>query len=223
MHTEDIGAMSGEADNIGDVSNSLNGTGDSEVSGLSHVDAPSDGVYIVCGVVIAMILVAGIIVLLALFISKLRKRDENSVRQDHAILHSAQQQNNNHCNHNNNNSGTATPPAVANGGTTIPTVSATVIYPPPIPTSTDAAALANGLTTPRQFIWQNPATHPYALYSNDKETLVHPLPSEQPGFCRGFRKNLQGRWKRLVKRKPINETYAIPPELRDQLKNIYVY
>jgi len=56
-----------------------------------------------------------------------------------------------------------------------------------------------------------------------QETLVHPLPTEQPGFCRGFRKNLQGRWKRLVKRKPVNETYAIPPELRDQLKNIYVY
>lgn len=56
-----------------------------------------------------------------------------------------------------------------------------------------------------------------------QETLVHPLSSEQPGFCRGFRKNLQGRWKRLVKRKPSNETYAIPPELRDQLKNIYVY
>jgi len=57
-----------------------------------------------------------------------------------------------------------------------------------------------------------------------QETLVHrSLPLEQPGFCRGFRKSLQGRWKRLVKKKPINETYAIPPELRDQLKNIYVY
>lgn len=31
-------------------------------------DAPSEGVYIVCGVVIAMILVAAIIVLLAVFI-----------------------------------------------------------------------------------------------------------------------------------------------------------
>lgn len=114
----------------------------------------------------------GTMIAIRMFRSKLRKRDENSVRQDHAILHSAQQQNNNHCNHNNNNSGTATPPAVANGGTTIPTVSATVIYPPPIPTSTDAAALANGLTTPRQFIWQNPATHPYALYSNDKVNIL---------------------------------------------------
>ncbi|GFG35102.1 hypothetical protein Cfor_04950 [Coptotermes formosanus] len=154
--------------------------------------------------------------------SKLRKRDENNVRQDHVILHSAQQ-NNNHCHHNNNSSGAATPPSAANGGTTIPTVSAAVIYPPPVPSPIDATSGANGHSPPRQFIWQIPATHPYVVYSNDKETLVHPLPSEQPGICRGFRKNLQGRWKRLVKRKPINETYTIPPELRDQLKNIYVY
>lgn len=153
--------------------------------------------------------------------SKLRKRDENGVRQDHVILHSAQQ--NNHCLHNNNSSGAATPPATVNGGTTIPTVSATVIYPPPVPSPTDAATAANGHSTPRQFLWQIPPTHPYVVYNPDSDTLVHPLPSEQPGFCHGFRKNLQGRWKRLVKRKPINETYAIPPELRDQLKNIYVY
>jgi len=151
--------------------------------------------------------------------SKLRKREENGVRQDHVILHSAQQ-NNNHCHHNNNSSGVATTPATANGGTTIPTVSATVIYPPAVPSPTDATLAANGNNgTPRQFLWQIPPT-----YNNDRETFVHrQLPLEQPGFCRGFRKSLQGRWKRLVKKKPINETYAIPPELRDQLKNIYVY
>jgi hypothetical protein len=99
--------------------------------------------------------------------SKLRKRDENNVRQDHVILHSAAQQQSNHCHHN-NNSGTATPPAAANGGTTIPTVSATVVYPPPLPSPPDATAAANGPVAPRQFIWQIPVTHPYALYSNDK-------------------------------------------------------
>jgi len=155
--------------------------------------------------------------------SKLRKREENGVRQDHVILHSAQQ-NNNHCHHNNNSNGVPTAPATANGGTTIPTVSATVIYPPPVPSPTDATLATNGNSTPRQFLWQMPPSHPNALYSNDRDTLVHrQLPLEQPGFCRGFRKSLQGRWKRLVKKKPINETYAIPPELRDQLKNIYVY
>jgi len=186
-------------------------------------DAPSDSIYIVCGVVIAMALVAAIIILLAVFISKLRKREENGVRQDHVILHSAQQ-NNNHCHHNNNSSGAVTAPATANGGTTIPTVSATVIYPPPVPSPTDATLAASGNSTPRQFLWQVPPTHPGVLYNNDREMFVHrSLPLEEPGFCRGFRKSLQGRWKRLVKKKPINETYAIPPELRDQLKNIYVY
>lgn len=99
--------------------------------------------------------------------SKLRKRDENNVRQDHVILHSAQQ-NNNHCHHNNNSSGAATPPSAANGGTTIPTVSAAVIYPPPVPSPIDATSGANGHSPPRQFIWQIPATHPYVVYSNDK-------------------------------------------------------
>lgn len=155
--------------------------------------------------------------------SKLRKREENGVRQDPVILHSAQQ-NNNHCHHNNNSNGAATGPPIANGGTTIPTVSATVIFTPPVPSPADATLAANGNTTPRQFLWQIPPTHPSVLYNNERETLVHrSLPLEQPGFCRGFRKSLQGRWKRLVKKKPINETYAIPPELRDQLKNIYVY
>jgi hypothetical protein len=101
--------------------------------------------------------------------SKLRKRDETSVRQDHVILHSAQQ-NNNHCHHNNNNSGAATSPATANGGTTIPTVSATVIYPPPVPSPTDATTAANG--PQRQFIWQIPATHPYVVYNNDKVNMA---------------------------------------------------
>jgi hypothetical protein len=101
--------------------------------------------------------------------SKLRKRDENGVRQDHVLLHSGQQQNNNHCHHNNNNNnGTATPAAAATGGTTVPTVSATVIYHPPVPSPADSSTAANGLNTPRQFIWQVPATHPCALYKNDK-------------------------------------------------------
>lgn len=104
--------------------------------------------------------------------SKLRKRDENSVRQDHVVLHSGQQ-NNNHCHHNNNNNSVAaTPPAAATGVTTIPTVSATVVYPPPVPSPADAATAANGLSSPRQFIWQIPATHPYALYKNDKVNMV---------------------------------------------------
>lgn len=169
--------------------------------------------------------------------SKLRKREDtrNNVnhRQDHVILHSAQNINNNNntnhqCHHNNINGNTVTttttPPAVANGGTTIPTVSSTIIYPPPPPppflsTQSSDQTPANA---PRQFIWQLPAPHTYALYNNDKETLVQ-LPTEQPGYCQGWRKNLKGRWRRLIKKKPSDQQYGIPPELREQLKTIYVY
>lgn len=52
---------------------------------------------------------------------------------------------------------------------------------------------------------------------------MHGLQSDRQGFAKGFRKNLGGRWRRLVKRKPESETCAIPPELKDQLKTIYVY
>lgn len=80
------------------------------------------------------------------------------------------------------------------------------------------------------FAWQFPPPYPpphmppaqYALY-NDQDTLVHGLPSDRPGFAKGFRKNLGGRWRRLVKRKVETDTCAIPPELKDQLKTIYVY
>lgn len=100
--------------------------------------------------------------------SKLRKREENGVRQDHVILHSAQQ--NNHCHH--ISSGAATSPATANGGTTIPTVSATVMYPPAVPSPTDATFAANGNGTPRQFLWQIPPTHPSGMYNNDRVSTV---------------------------------------------------
>jgi len=56
-----------------------------------------------------------------------------------------------------------------------------------------------------------------------QDTLVHALPSDRPGFAKGFRKNFGGRWRRLVKRKAETDTCAIPPELKDQLKTIYVY
>jgi len=75
-----------------------------------------------------------------------------------------------------------------------------------------------------QFLWQFPPQPQQFLYSNNnQETLVQNLPTERPGFVQGFRKNLGGRWRRLVKRKPTPEVYTIPPELRPQLKTIYVY
>ncbi|KOX75456.1 hypothetical protein WN51_12200 [Melipona quadrifasciata] len=98
-----------------------------------------------------------------------------------------------------------------------------------------------------QIVWQFPPPYPpphtpaqYALYNDQPvlpdftglhvlclpgslDTLVHALPSDRSGFAKGFRKNIGGRWRRLVKRKPESETCAIPPELKDQLKTIYVY
>lgn len=65
--------------------------------------------------------------------------------------------------------------------------------------------------------------HTYLIYFLLQEALVQNLPSERSGFVRGFRKNLGGRWRRLVKKKPPTEVYTIPPELKPQLKQIYVY
>jgi hypothetical protein len=53
-----------------------------------------------------------------------------------------------------------------------------------------------------------------------QESNVTPLATEQPGFCKGMRKNLGGKWKRLVRRKSTQETSAVS---RDHLKQIYVY
>lgn len=51
-----------------------------------------------------------------------------------------------------------------------------------------------------------------ALVQNDKNGL------------RGFKKQLSGRFKRLVTRKyQDNNAPTIPPELKPQLKQIYVY
>ncbi|KAJ8976419.1 hypothetical protein NQ317_014618 [Molorchus minor] len=84
--------------------------------------------------------------------------------------------------------------------------------------------LHTDLTYRGQFLWTQPPppTSQY-LYNHNQDTLVQTLPTERPGFVRGFRKNLGGRWRRLVKRKPPTEVYTIPAELKPQLKQIYVY
>lgn len=46
-------------------------------------------------------------------------------------------------------------------------------------------------------------------------------PSERNGF-KGFKKQFSGRFKRLVSHKK-DATPKIPPELKPQLKTIYVY
>lgn len=55
---------------------------------------------------------------------------------------------------------------------------------------------------------------------NLQDALVHH--NDKMGL-RGFRKQLSGRFKRLVSRKSHEPAPAIPPELKPQLKTIYVY
>ncbi|XP_015109938.1 uncharacterized protein LOC107036473 isoform X2 [Diachasma alloeum] len=197
----------------------------------SHLDPPVDSVYMICGVLIAMILVGVIIVLLAVTISKLRKREDHGNDQVHTEQPSVVQ--------------TATPvSAIVSTTATAQTVITTtgdirnngIVNNGAIIT---ASELSNGIidgnttfvteTTGEQFIWQFPPPYPpltpppqYTLY-NDQDTLVHGLQADRPGFAKGIKKNIGGRWRRLVKRKPETDTCAIPPELKDQLKTIYVY
>ncbi|XP_048478913.1 uncharacterized protein LOC105388638 isoform X1 [Plutella xylostella] len=156
-----------------DINGLLNDT-ESDLTGLSHVDAPNDANYMICGVVIAMALVGLIIVLLALTINKLRKREEHS-----ASVHPAE-----------------------------------VLAPAPAP--------AEPLAFRQQPLWQfPPPLPPPYVYSHDPDTL-QPIGNERASF-RSLRKNIGGRWKRLVNKKPEQEVYTIPPELKPQLKQIYVY
>ncbi|XP_011498118.1 PREDICTED: uncharacterized protein LOC105362377 [Ceratosolen solmsi marchali] len=234
---------------------------------LSYLDPPVDSVYMICGVLIAMVLVGVIIVLLAVTISKLRKREEHSHHHHHHHHHhhgntvhpeqvqqccsgvSSQQQQQQQqqqreeairC----DGDGGIVNPAMTGSTMTVDSCCAVATQSA---TSTIVAALGNGCTertspesgyggtatttaNAEQFIWQFPPPYPppntpppqYTLY-NDQDTLVHGLQSDRQGFAKGFRKNLGGRWRRLVKRKPETETCAIPPELKDQLKTIYVY
>ncbi|XP_026737313.1 uncharacterized protein LOC113500653 isoform X1 [Trichoplusia ni] len=158
-----------------DINALLNDT-ESDLTSLSHVDAPNDANYMICGVVIAMALVGLIIVLLALTINKLRKREEHS-----ASVHPAE-----------------------------------VLQAAPAPQP-------EPLAFRQQPLWQfPPPLPPPYVYPHDQDNLMQPHGNERASF-RSLRKNIGGRWKRLVKKKPEQEVYTIPPELKPQLKQIYVY
>ncbi|XP_043679396.1 uncharacterized protein LOC122634455 isoform X6 [Vespula pensylvanica] len=209
-------------------------------------DQPVDSVYMICGVLIAMVLVGVIIVLLAVTISKLRKREEhhsNVVHPENAtVVQTAtvsassatistivssppsSQLGNERCLAQ-VTTGDGTSPPSPTAVTTVTTATTTT-------TTTTATSIEHDgaypiASTQDQFVWQFPPPYPpqqYTLSYNDQDALVHTLPAGgRPGFAKGFRKNFGGHWRRLVKRKPETETCAIPPELKDQLKTIYVY
>ncbi|XP_071564893.1 uncharacterized protein [Temnothorax nylanderi] len=200
---------------------------DTDPYSLSHLDPPTGSVYMIGGVVIAMVLVGVLIVLLAVTISKLRKREDHhssagAVHPEATVVQ------------------TTTSLATIGAPTTHPDGCCTQMSTTTMSTDFDNSVcdehvFAATTVTPSAnpvdpFAWQFPPPYPpphmppaqYALY-NDQDTLVHGLPSDRPGFAKGFRKNLGGRWRRLVKRKAETDTCAIPPELKDQLKTIYVY
>ncbi|XP_055523047.1 optomotor-blind protein [Wyeomyia smithii] len=192
----------------------LNDT-DSELSSLSHVDAPNDVLYMVCGVVIAMLLVGLIIVLVAVTISKLRKREESSVSpvtatnveappsHHHQNNSSSYNNSNHHHNHYSSSNHTNSQQHQLENGYSVPTPVAFRQSPssvwvfPPLP----------------------PQPNIYSYNANNQDALVH---NEKTGF-KGLKRQLSGRFKRLVSRKSHEPAPVIPPELKPQLKTIYVY
>ncbi|XP_017791756.1 PREDICTED: uncharacterized protein LOC108573792 [Habropoda laboriosa] len=83
-------ALSTAAENVGDgIQGHDNDTESLQL--LSHLDPPVDTIYMICGVLIALVLVGVIIVLLAVTISKLRKREDhtNTVHPDAAVVQTA--------------------------------------------------------------------------------------------------------------------------------------
>ncbi|XP_076259573.1 uncharacterized protein LOC143195929 isoform X2 [Rhynchophorus ferrugineus] len=174
----------------------LNDT-DSDVSDLSHLDGPNESLYMISGVCVAMFLVGVVIILLAVTISKLRKREEHS-NTVHPVTEAT--------------TTVVLQPTVASNG------SNAAVNPGQL----QRAESNDPLTYRGQFLWQFPPPIERNLYNNEQKNIVQ-ANAERPGFVRGFRKNLGGKWRRLVKKKPPTEIYTIPAELKPQLKQIYVY
>ncbi|XP_015379398.1 PREDICTED: uncharacterized protein LOC107173390 isoform X2 [Diuraphis noxia] len=213
--------MSSDANSLNDIYQGfINSSANPEYSS-EHVDVPNEGVYMVCGVLIAMVLVAVIIVILAVTISKLRKREETAAATAAATaVATANTAINNNSINNNNNVDCQLPHAQPVDVAVVTNVSGDVCDAP----------------VPLPFLWQYSAKNaaakntngynsPYRLYSSDQDTLVCSVPIEETAEHRkGLRKNLRGKWRRLVhKKQQQQDAYKIPAELRDQLKQIYVY
>ncbi|XP_052890686.1 uncharacterized protein LOC128298917 [Anopheles moucheti] len=208
----------------GNIQDLLNDT-DSELSSLSHLDAPNDVLYMICGVVIAMVLVGLIIVLVAVTISKLRKREESSTvspvtaNNVEAAPHHHQHHHHPFSHHQLHHNGTSHPQQnqqnhsssnhhhQPNGGSSPETG-----YSVPTP-----IAFRQSPST----VWVFPPLPPQPNIYNasSQDALVH---NEKTGF-KGLKRQLSGRFKRLVSRKTHEPAPVIPPELKPQLKTIYVY
>lgn len=139
---------------------------------------------------------------------KLRKREESSVSPVTATNVEAAPPSSNHYNHSNNHH-----------------------HNNHHSSSNNNNQLENGYSVPtpvafRQSpssVWVFPPLPPqpnlYHYNANSQDALVH---NEKTGF-KGLKRQLSGRFKRLVSRKSHEPAPAIPPELKPQLKTIYVY
>ncbi|KAI9578226.1 hypothetical protein GQX74_015112 [Glossina fuscipes] len=78
--------------------------------------------------------------------------------------------------------------------------------------------IAHKLNIDSNFRYQY-VTQPFLTTARHRDLLA--AANHQNGF-KGFRKQFSGRFKRLVSKKS-ESTSPIPPELRPQLKTIYVY
>lgn len=142
--------------------------------------------------------------------SKLRKREESSVSPVTATNveaappsshHHHNHSNNNH-HHNNHHSSSNNNNQLENG------------YSVPTPVAFRQSPSS---------VWVFPPLPPQPnlchYNANSQDALVH---NEKTGF-KGLKRQLSGRFKRLVSRKSHEPAPAIPPELKPQLKTIYVY
>lgn len=161
----------------------------------------------------------GTLMTMRLVRSKLRKREESSVSpvtnveaappsSNHTNHHHHNSNNNHHHNNhhsssNNNNNYNNHHSSQLENGYSVPTPVAFRQSPssvwvfPPLP----------------------PQPNLYHYNANSQDALVH---NEKTGF-KGLKRQLSGRFKRLVSRKSHEPAPAIPPELKPQLKTIYVY
>lgn len=139
--------------------------------------------------------------------SKLRKRDDSNLSPESGTPNT---------NHNNN---IIQPDVVVSAN-----VNSAPVEPPPF---LWLYSSKNNLATPT-----STTASQYTLYNNDQDVLVHSSSCEDTrkvcngtggGGGHGLKKNLGGKWKKLVKKKSPQEAYTIPAELKDQLQHIYVY
>ncbi|KAM7359557.1 uncharacterized protein ACRADG_000044 isoform 2-T2 [Cochliomyia hominivorax] len=194
----------------------------SELSSFSHVDAPNDTIYMICGVIIAMLLVGLIIILVAVTINKLRKRDESSVNATTTVTTEAQQpghhsrsnSSDNHQYHENQDQQIFTTTTTIsdencnNNSTNSSMVLETVTF----------SRTSGGCNRSSAWVFPPKAPSPNIYNCTNHDSLNS---NECNGF-KGFKKQFSGRFKRLVSNKK-DATSPIPPELKPQLKTIYVY